>query len=821
MIRIKLTIRNILHKPLRTVAVVIALAAAAFAALFCISGVNSARNRTQDFFSSSYGNADMIAMNGGKILEFKEEDISKEGSYVGTYAAYISYTMRDPEFYNYLSTEIIQFQGVDTKKAAEMKLLSEAYPTEKDGVTMTIPLAARLGLKEGDTLTIYGDEGKEYNLKILKLIAPERFLRSNPMVVLATPELTAEISGTKQGYSMMFFDIPEEKQDIFFSELKEKYPDYIIFGTMDDEGASFMNSMLNVYYLIFAVVVMMVCFIVASLSKHIANERMPLVGMLRSVGGSVGSTGAMLLLESVGYGLIGAVLGTLLYLPMRNMAALDLFFGSDQVEKSDGITPLSVILVIIAVVLVECLFSSSALLKASRTSIRDIIFGTKETAFFPSKVKTIVGGVLLALGLASYFLSEEFLLSLVSAGLTAVGMVMFFPWVLSMLAKLLHLLFDKLHCPTAKLAAVEASTKKSSVSTAQLIVSALSLTIAVLVLTVSVIQFYSGDTYDSDLILIGMSDSIENYSYLRSVDGVQEMEPLYYEVLMYGDYAIINGNPQSMYVMAQNDGGFRQFKGVSGLPVSIGSHEAVMDEELARRIGLSIGDEFHIVLKKDLIIPRELDLKLVSYCDSRYFNNLGTTLVLSEEDYHYVYGSTPKDLLIRTAPEKKEQVYDLVLRTKFDGSMTVQTIEEYRAEFMANVSSILSILYAVAVIGLLLSLLGTASNLLISFEQSRRKYAVYYSTAMSRAKLKKLILLETLFTAGFSAAAAVVFGLYFLQIIEKALTLMEITVPVVNGGLYAVLFGLASALLLMVTCLRPIRELSKMDMAQEIKTSAD
>lgn len=66
-----------------------------------------------------------------------------------------------------------------------------------------------------------------------------------------------------------------------------------------------------------------------------------------------------------------------------------------------------------------------------------------------------------------------------------------------------------------------------------------------------------------------------------------------------------------------------------------------------------------------------------------------------------------------------------------------------------------------------------------------------------------------------------IFGLYFLQIINKALITLYMSVPLVSPVLYAVLFGAAAIVLLSLIVIKPIRLLSKMNIAEEIKTSAD
>ena len=111
--------------------------------------------------------------------------------------------------------------------------------------------------------------------------------------------------------------------------------------------------------------------------------------------------------------------------------------------------------------------------------------------------------------------------------------------------------------------------------------------------------------------------------------------------------------------------------------------------------------------------------------------------------------------------------------------------------------------------------------MLIGFEQSRRKYAVYYSSSMSKEKLKRLILLETAFTMLIACLISIGLGVYFLGVLSKGLEFLEVSMP------YSYVWETSSAiggimfLILMLTSIRPLMALSKMNIAEEIKTSAD
>ena len=824
MIRAKLVFRNVTSKPLRSLIIILSLAAAAFAALYCISGINSAQNGLRDYFHSTYGNIDILVTNSSGKITVDEKDIPSDCVCVKQAFSSIGMTSPSAKYFNYVSKLDISVIGLDTKLAYDAGMTNYVYPTQ-GGITITQNVAQQFKKKVGDYLTFYGSDGKEYNQKILDIVEAKGFLTPSPFSIVTTIELCNEISESdKDTCSMMYIDAPDDKVNDTIASLTAKYPDHSFVGTTSMDSEDAMNSMLNIYYLIFAVVFLMVCFIVVSMSKHIVNERMSVIGMLRSIGGSVRGTAVILLAESAFYGLIGGILGTLLFMPFRGSDALGLFAPaiSDNIEVTDGITPLSICLVILAVIIIQCTFSAAAIIKAAKTPVRDIIFGTKETAYLPSKNITIIGVILLVIGIAACAFFEDFIMTVAAAFFSTIGAVMMFPMIIKVVSQALASLFGKFNMPVAKLAVKEISTTKSNVSSSQLILSAMSLTISVLIIAASLISFMETPFYSTEVMITEPEQNGSQYDYIvGSIDGVQDVEKIYRKYLQYDNKAELNGIERDLMVMALNDGGFKYFNCIRECPDSLAKDEAGVDKALASKLGINVGDEITVKLKLENYLPSELKLKVKCLIDAGNYNNLGNTVLINLDTYKSVYFDTPSSILIKTVSGKELYVMDTMKSMLIDSASSILTVDEYMTEYKASMQGILMIVYAIATLGIALSLLGTSSNVLMGFEQSRRKYAVYYSSSMSKDKLKRLILLETLFTSGISLVAAIIFGMYFLQIINKALAMLYMTVPLIDPLMFAVIFGICALVILTIAAIKPVRMLSKMNIAEEIKTSAD
>ena len=148
MIRAKLILRNVVGKPLRTIIIILSLAAAAFAALFCISGINSVKNDLRAFFFSQFGEADMVCI--GTDINIKDDEFPQGTKTLSQVTESIKITQPNDKFVKYVSNVNVSVIGIDTQKALEMGLFESAIPTE-GGITITTDVAKQFN-KKGKTV---------------------------------------------------------------------------------------------------------------------------------------------------------------------------------------------------------------------------------------------------------------------------------------------------------------------------------------------------------------------------------------------------------------------------------------------------------------------------------------------------------------------------------------------------------------------------------------------------------------------------------------------------------------------------------------------
>ena len=114
MIRAKLVLRNVISKPLRTCIIILSLAAAAFAALFCIAGIQTAKNDLRDFFHSNYGDVDVLGM--GNNIEVSIDDLPPGSRMICEAIGNTSLTIPNSRYVNYINKLNILIDGINLKE---------------------------------------------------------------------------------------------------------------------------------------------------------------------------------------------------------------------------------------------------------------------------------------------------------------------------------------------------------------------------------------------------------------------------------------------------------------------------------------------------------------------------------------------------------------------------------------------------------------------------------------------------------------------------------------------------------------------------------
>ena len=398
---LKNSLKNIFGKPFRTLLVVFAIFMCSLSAMVSFDMVSSIKDILYGIFAGISRADFMVTVNSphdkGLPDGLPESDIMKMST-----NSEVLYKDIEGE-YNYVTTEYLDIYGVDIDEAVDMKFIDPM--TVGDGeAAVTEAFSTGYGYGIGDKFIIHDRAGEEMELTVVSIIpSSTKNLLLAGNVAVVNRETSKAISCGRDVVGNIMIDVANDNEiEKAKDMMMELYPAASIMDFTVSEGSlAGIEEMISYIYLLFAITFLLVIFVTASICNRIVSERMAFIGTLRSLGMSAARTGRILLLENVLYALMGSVPAVVIYSFLR-IALLGIFAGgttSSGVNYNIGIPPLSiplVICVILGAIAVECLIPLKAILKALKTSVRDIIFDNRDTAYRFSRFSLITGLITLA-----------------------------------------------------------------------------------------------------------------------------------------------------------------------------------------------------------------------------------------------------------------------------------------------------------------------------------------------------------------------------------------------------------------------------------------
>jgi ABC-type antimicrobial peptide transport system permease subunit len=295
------------------------------------------------------------------------------------------------------------------------------------------------------------------------------------------------------------------------------------------------------------------------------------------------------------------------------------------------------------------------------------------------------------------------------------------------------------------------------------------------------------------------------------LDGVEETELLYkYETDMQ-----FNGIEKTVTIFGLNDGGFSLFTGIANCPAKLEQDSFLMDQSLAKRIGLEVGDTVEVMFDAYSYLPITKKLKLAGLVDAYNYDTTGNVVVLPKNLYICIYHDYPGEVLVRC--ENSQQIVEEI--KKYSGTVfdVIETVEDYKLQWEEKEKGTQGMLYAVIIFGVGLTVIGMVSNQLIGFEGRKRECAVLASTSMTRGTLSKLLILESMIAAGIALVSALPCALLafvpFRRIMESLSAEFRVVYHLSAYGLFLGILWLVFTLVAFF----PVRSLRKMNLAEQLK----
>ncbi|GGA65643.1 ABC transporter permease [Ornithinibacillus halotolerans] len=830
---LKHIIRNIVEKKLRSSIVLLTILLSTFV-LFIGLSLNAIINETyQTMLQGAYGSSNIVIT----------KSASEESSFYGPSDLVIDHIGEVQQLNIIQGSGKVRIEGkeissslygLEATAARDFELIDIiAGETSDDlqSVVISQRTATQYDLQLGDVIKLeHGEDTYELTISAISKLTGIFYTEMDTVLLLAHPEKVNELYGLEGMVTSTYLEVDAENIDSTLSTLKENNDRFTIqkssaADTILRDEQTFQTVML----LAIIIIVLISAYVISSLSKLILSERMPVLGTFRSVGAQKGTMNRILLLEFFVYGFIGSILGIIFALLALPYAA-DIF-NEYKAYGVETVVHYNFIYAGIAVVFgmaFPVFISLIRIVKTNRKPLKEVLFETANIVEARSKWTILTGIILLVLAFGLYFFNtyDDLVLAIISLLSLFVSIVMLMPLLLNGLATVLRHIFQ--HSTNGEL-----KLGMKNIANNRIVSNNVSMIIVVFLLLIMVgvssngIDHYVSNTLTKDFdVSVSISENNQNIEEgISSMEGISETSV---QTISLGSSSV-KGKENSFAVY-----GFANFydvdefyDGITYLEldednISTLENAVILDEYYMDKYGIEIGD---VVFVQPVDIHEEareqiesVELIVSGKMNSAGFNSSRDSVFIPIEIFEEHFATIFRQLDLRLVKgEMAEEMKATIQDNYAPYSLEVVTFDEMLGSQKATIDTLIDGITIIIGLGMIVGILGISNNLIVSFNQRKKEYAVLYSVCMSKGQIIKMVFAEMLITF----IAVVIIGLFGGYALTILLTKLLHAIGLVSEFTFTFgLFGLLCfvvGVLLCLSTLTLIRKVFKLNIMKELR----
>lgn len=722
--------------------------------------------------------------------------------------------------------------GMDLDAYQEMDAVSligseRGLSLQADNCVISKKSADAYSLSVGDSVAITALE-QEYTFKVAAIAETNRtFYEEKGNFQLLIPIATANKIGQTEGMATKIRLKVSDTVDIsaIILQIEQQNSGLLAYAGEQFEALHYQLSTVSSAMLFIVIIVVLIgIYILFALVKLIMSDRIPIIGTFRSIGADRPKIIKILLLEFLSYGIIGTVLGLLVAVPLLPVVA-DLF---NQYKEFGVVTEVvyNPAYFLIAGCIGMFLPAVSALyniMKTSKKSLTEIVLPSSAKLAATTKKSVILCIGSLALSVLLYVLnfSDNLILGFSSIIFLFIGAALATPILMTALANIV----TRRNPNSGVQRSGPLVMGLKNLKTNRVVRGNGSMLTVVILITLMLTTLIGGmksvaatdiASYGFDAIVTLGGEKNVTATELAQMDGVDATYDSY-EAMWYGDYAT----------------GFARVYGVddfatfNSFMTSIRNAEADIDQKLAstenaiiideywgRVQNLSVGDGIFI-FADERRTQKVGDFTVAGFWDS----SDGTTdrgfVAVSLGTYQKLFSNLPERILLQT--QSAEAVALQISEQYLDTNISAVTVEDYIAEQLNGINTMIQIMVIAISMGVAIIVLGIISNLIVSFLQRKKEYAVMYSVCMSKRQLVTMLIWKMLFSFIAILLTGVAAGILLVKYLPKVTSGLGLVLSYEFSPVAVPIILAVSFAVLAVTTAIPVRKLKKMNVMEELK----
>ncbi len=690
--------------------------------------------------------------------------------------------------------------------------------------------ADQYGFQTGDVIDLE-IQGSDRRLVVWGIARPTGIFRDSPQAQTLTAVVplgyAASLSGVQGSVNTAYVVLTPEADEVQVqARLSSIYSRYDVSPPFSPgDIAGMLDTIIMPFFLMTTMVLFISVFIIYSTFKVITVERLPVIGTFRSIGATRKTTDAVLLGESLVYGVLGGLLGLgagigILY-GMTSILANDPWSG--QMDFSMKFGPGHLTSAFILAVCVSVISSWIPIARVSKIPIKELVLNLVDNHSRRKTWKSVTAVLLLLFGtLAPRFAPHVLALPASALGIfaTITGVVMAVPLLTSIFLFFFGHLYGLIFGNEGILAVKNLKDNKNILNN----ITLLTIGIAVLLMIntisysvgVEVLNAYRDWQFDL-MVSISQADRSTEQS-LRAVPGVAST---YAAREQWGEVTVSSHDYPLRYLQGIDPLTYRNFitfrpldgSDADELLAKLGEGRYIIPASMMQKtLQLEVGDTLTLEMP---VGPKEY--QVIGFYDSMMMN--GSNAIIHQQYYRSDMGNRFIDnyfVRIDKGAEADQVLADI--RSKFQRrgvwGQTNQAMEDMNIK---SNNQFFVILKGFSLLAMVIGVFGVFNNYVISFIERRRSLAIMKSVGMSRRQVIKMIFAEAI-TGGCIAGAVGVLGAILMLLGVPYLmdaTNVPIGIHFVNSFFVTAIQG--GMLIAVLASLSPALKNARMNIVEAIK----
>ncbi|MGL4107821.1 ABC transporter permease [Clostridium sp. LP20] len=688
------------------------------------------------------------------------------------------------------------------------------------------------GLKIGDKLElIVGGEKKSFIIEAISSNNGRFYIETAKSYGIIVPygylESQYKLDG-KFNYYLANKEMDNIKDSIkIFNENNSEFEAKELF---DEEAVkSQMGQFTSVLYVMLLVVVVMSAIIIYGSFKLTITERLSVIGTFLSQGATHWTVEKILYLESIAYGIIGAILGNViglggLYLinyvisPLRDYGVIEKLV----VNPSYFIigTGFAIILSFISAVI--------PIRRIRKIEVKEVILNNVNISMRIGWSKFIIGAALLAISICINFVNIDWAINF--SGLfiiiSIIGLVLMYPKVIDIVTNLLFNIFRG-RSKVIIFALNNLRTSKVLMGNITLIVISLLSIFMINSIGTSmksmVTDAYSKLNFDISISEInGISGVKESNVTEKIVKSLKENKNINEDSIQLQNQGFgfvgkamvsVEGIEKSKY---KDFNGYLEFGSSKNSKLydefeKAGSNKVIITNKLKKTLDVKVGDKIKLDCNE---ITKEFEV--LGSVDGKLYNN-GQVIFMDMNDFKREFNiKEATEISIKTSGDPEEVKEEITPIIKEFGAKAT-TKAEFEKDNIKSNQMVVNVLSIFSYMAMFIAALGVLNNIIIGFLQRKRELAVFSSVGMTGVGRGTMLITESILSVVWSLVIAIPYSYLGLSLLTRMLTVVGMPLNVELDVNLIPLYFIASLVVILLATIPILFKNRKLSIIEELK----